>query len=189
MAPSKENAFPALSLRPVQPGAGIDGLSIPSAFAAAPVTVVTVGFQAHSQAQLVPWTQHIVAALNPTPLPSYTPGVDSGVAFLNLVFLQGWVWKGLSGLVAGSTARALPPPVAAATALAVEPSAQTMDVSRYADHFLADQVAPCLTHSRCVSTSASHRSLLPSHSASYYTLCSTFACNCTCKTGCRVRSS
>lgn len=120
-----ENAFPDT---PLQSVATSLALQIPGAFGEAPVTAVTIAFQNHGQQQLGAWHDAIRSSFGITPVAA-AAAVPSPVRVLNIVFLQGWAFKLLSGVMTRATKTALAPDLVAASAMVFEPSLQTTDVS------------------------------------------------------------
>jgi hypothetical protein len=158
MVPAAENAFPDTPLQAVadsvaRPGGAAGGgapslaaaaagpATLAAAFAAAPVTLVTIAFQGHGQAQLAPWHDAAREAFGGlVPAMGSLAGVGGSAAaatatpaggprVLNLLYLQGYLFRALSGVMLRSTRGALPPDVGDATALAFQVSLQATDVS------------------------------------------------------------
>ena len=124
------------------------GSSVPlfEQFATAPVTLVTVAFQALGQAQLEPWIDAFVEAYDgpatqqrqqqqqdmqqPSPL-AYASRPSDGVtpALFNVVYVEGWLFRLLAPLVSRSISSALPPVLASRTAVVFQSSEKVTDVS------------------------------------------------------------
>ena len=96
-------------------------MAIPSSevFAKSRATIVTIAFQGLGQAQLVPWHAALSHASLESPTPSYQ--------ITNVLFLQGWFWRLVRGIIAKSTANSLTPALALNTFSALQPSARETD--------------------------------------------------------------
>lgn len=131
VATSAASLFPALALEPVVEGA--PPLTAPALFGGARATVVTLAFQGSSQRQLEPWHRALWEALAPPPA-SAPPAAPAAVvpalppvALLNVLYLQGWFWRLAGRVIKAATARSLPPGLAAATHVVLQPSARDAD--------------------------------------------------------------
>lgn len=142
--PSASPAFPTLAACEALLGGA--PVPLPAAFACAPVTVVTVAFQALGQAHVAAWhaglgmrqqqqQQHGQEGGDgtPAPLPRLAAGLGGGaggVALLNLLVLEGWFWRAVAPVIRRSSAAALGAAgVAPHSALLFETSEKAMDVS------------------------------------------------------------
>jgi hypothetical protein len=133
VAPLPQNRFTECPT--VAMGSGV-ALSLPADFAAADVTLVTLAFQAMGQAQLAAWHEAFLGAFPAAVLPSRPAGAAAGadtappapVRLVNLVYLQGWFFKAMSGLLSRSTLGALPENLRPASGVLFEPSGQAADV-------------------------------------------------------------
>ena len=125
--PLPEARFPDLPLLHVAPAPGSAAASDTRSLlrassggsGAAAATLVTLAFQGRGQAQLPPWHGALLEARE--------RGAAGGLQLLNIVLLQGWLWRATAGLVAGGTRRALHPAVACDTHLSVHGSAMEVD--------------------------------------------------------------
>ena len=135
--PTADRLFPALA--PSTPL--VDGgppAALPAAFARYPVTLVSIAFQGMGQAQLPAWHEAFLAryapgglgaAAAPTPAGAGAAGAPR-VGLFNVIYLEGYVWRLLSGLIRGGLRRSMQPPeVAAHSEIAVETSEKAADVS------------------------------------------------------------
>ena len=102
---------------------------MPAACASHTATVVSVAFQAVGQLQLAPWHNAVLEAFPEAAAARTTGRNASGVQLLNLVYLQGWFFKALSGMLTRTTQRALDPRLQHCTGIVFEPSAKVADVS------------------------------------------------------------
>lgn len=112
-APSPDDVFPSIDLDPVASGTLASSSAVLSR---ARATVVTLAFQGLGQSQVAAWHAGLVSA-----------GFPPNSQLINIVFLQGWIWRLLRGIVARSTAGALTPQLAASTFTASQPSARDTD--------------------------------------------------------------
>jgi hypothetical protein len=118
LPPLPDTFFPDLPL--LAAGAGGARTSLLPAVAGGPgATLVTLAFQGRGQAQLPPWHGALLEARE--------RGAAGCPPLLNVLLLQGWLWRAAEGLVARSTANALHPAVAAHTHLSVHGSAMEVD--------------------------------------------------------------
>jgi hypothetical protein len=131
--------FPYTPLQGVADGIAVGGASVPPSllpvFASSPATVVTLAFQGHGQAQLVPWHDAARASFG---VHSALQGMGGGasvssppsppaVRLLNVLLLQGYFFKLLSGVMRSSVRNGVPPDILPSTAIAFEPSLQATD--------------------------------------------------------------
>lgn len=134
--PSPEALFPSIDgvelLSADEQGARLQPSSL---FSQYPVTLVTVAFQAMGQAHLVPWHEAFLARFSSPGLPSGQAGGNGTgaceqIGLLNVIYLEGWVWKALTPVIRGSMRRSIQPPsLVPHSGLVVETSEKTTDVS------------------------------------------------------------
>ncbi len=119
-APSADSVFPEIELEPVISRLAIQSNEI---FSKSRATIVTIAFQGLGQAQLIPWH----AALSRAAAEDSSPSSPSSYQITNILFLQGWFWRFVRGIIAQSTANALTPALASTTFTALQPSARETD--------------------------------------------------------------
>jgi hypothetical protein len=133
--PTADRLFPALApCTPLADGVGGGPAALPAAFAQYPVTLVSIAFQGMGQAQLPAWHEAFVARYAPGVLAAGAAGAAGAgaprVGLLNVIFLEGYVWRLLTGLIRGGLRRSVQPPeVAAHSVIAVETSEKAADGS------------------------------------------------------------
>lgn len=105
----------------------ISRLAIPSSeiFSKSRATIVTIAFQGLGQAQLIPW--HAALSRAAAELSSTSSSSSPSYQITNILFLQGWFWRLVRGIIAQSTANSLTPTLASTTFTALQPSARETD--------------------------------------------------------------
>lgn len=98
----------------------------PETFREAPVTILTMAYQAIGQGQLNEWHKTIFNAIQPLPV-GFPQETNNPVRFMNVVYLQGWFWKLTESIIRNSSANALPPRLRDCSSLVVEKSQQAQD--------------------------------------------------------------
>jgi hypothetical protein len=123
-------------------GASTHAVPLPLTFAScgAAATVVTLAFQGIGQKQLEPWCAHIQSALQPVPAAGPSPSLAQPLAtpppqslppaWLHLLYLEGLAFKLLAGVFRRSAWNGLLPADRPFSAVHVQASAQTADVSQ-----------------------------------------------------------
>ena len=123
LAASADERFPHAMFESVTGGAPVAADDI---FAGARATIVTLAFQGLGQSQLRPW--HAAISKSLAPPAASAAGPSRSVQLANVLFLEGWFWKLARGIIAQTTANALPPgPLRDATFLTVCPSSRDTD--------------------------------------------------------------
>ena len=118
---------PAVTVRDGTP------LVLTDVFVRAPVTLVTLAFQALGQEQLEPWIDTFVATFDAQreEAARESNGKSSLPQLLNMVYVEGWLFRALAPIVSRSIRNALPPTLVDRTAVVFQTSEKTTDVSSF----------------------------------------------------------